>query len=65
MLNIRDMVVGRFSEFRRNAEKLGAEGGALGEGWKRIVVTLVFDGVAPADKESLEYVVSSRRCRRY
>jgi chitin synthase len=52
MLNIRDMVKGKFSEFRRNTERGGTEGGI--EGWKKIVVTLVFDGVVPADKEALE-----------
>ncbi|CEQ39616.1 SPOSA6832_01176 [Sporobolomyces salmonicolor] len=56
MLNIRDMVKGKFSEFRRKAEAGGAEGGRTGEAWKRIVVCLVFDGIEPADKNSLEYV---------
>ena len=51
-VNIRDMVKGKFSEFRRNTERGGTEGGV--EGWKKIVVTLVFDGVVPADKEALE-----------
>ena len=54
MLNIRDMVKGKFSEFRKNAEKGGRETGRVGEAWKRIVVTLVFDGIEPADKETLE-----------
>jgi chitin synthase len=54
MLNIRDMVKGKFSEFRKQAEAPGPEGGRVGEAWKRIVVCLVFDGLAPADKASLE-----------
>jgi len=55
MLNIRDMVKGKFSEFRTKAEGSGGvEGGRTGEAWKRIVVCLVFDGIEPADKQSLE-----------
>jgi chitin synthase len=54
MLNIRDMVKGKFSEFRSKAESGGPEGGRVGEAWKRIVVCLVFDGIEPADKQSLE-----------
>lgn len=54
MLNIRDMVKGSFSEFRKKAESGGTEAGGRGEAWKRIVVCLVFDGIEPADKASLE-----------
>ena len=56
MLNIRDMVKGKFSEFRKQSENGGAEGGKLGDAWKRIVVCLVFDGIDPADKAALECV---------
>lgn len=62
MLNIRDMVKGRFSEFRKNAEKGSLEGGRIGEAWKRVVVTLVFDGIEPADKETLEYDSHPQLC---
>lgn len=58
MLNIRDMVKGKFSEFRKKAEHAGIEGGKVGEAWKRVVVCLVFDGLAPADKAALECVCS-------
>lgn len=57
MVNIRDMVKGKFSEFRKQAEKgAGTEngGGKIGEAWKRVVVCLVFDGIEPADKAALE-----------
>lgn len=54
MLNIRDMVKGKFSEFRKKAESGGPEAGRVGEAWKRIVVCLVFDGIEPADKAALE-----------
>lgn len=58
MLNIRDMVKGKFSEFRKQAEGGGPEGGRVGEAWKRIVVCLVFDGLAPADKASLDVLAT-------
>lgn len=54
MLNIRDMCKGKWSEFRSKAERGGVEGGRQGEAWKRIVVCLVFDGIEPADKNTLE-----------
>ncbi|KAL8281055.1 hypothetical protein RQP46_006413 [Phenoliferia psychrophenolica] len=55
MVNIRDMVKGNFSEFRKKAEKAGGpESGRSGEAWKRIVVCLVFDGIGPADKAALD-----------
>ncbi|KAM0753153.1 chitin synthase [Meredithblackwellia eburnea MCA 4105] len=55
MVNIRDMVKGSFSEFRKNAERQGGgEEGRYGEAWKRIVVCLVFDGIEPADKGALD-----------
>ncbi|KAI5480781.1 chitin synthase, glycosyltransferase family 2 protein [Pseudohyphozyma bogoriensis] len=58
MVNIRDMVKGKFSEFRRKAESGGMEGGRIGEAWKRIVVCLVFDGIAPADKATLDVLAT-------
>lgn len=61
MLNIRDMCRGKWSEFRQKAERGGVEGGRQGEAWKRIVVSLVFDGIEPADKNTLESV--ARRLR--
>ena len=54
MLNIRDMVKGKFSEFRKQSDNGGVEGGKIGDAWKRIVVCLVFDGIDPADKAALE-----------
>ena len=44
MLNITDIVRNKYSEFRNKAEKQGGEGGVSSgtEGWKRIVVTLIF-----------------------
>lgn len=48
------MVKGKFSEFRKQAERGGPEDGRVGEAWKRVVVCLVFDGLGPADKAALE-----------
>ena len=55
--NVTEMVRNKYSEFRRVAEQSSGEGGVHSgiEAWKRIVVTLVFDGLDPADKETLEY----------
>lgn len=58
MVNIRDMVKGKFSEFRRKFEAGGHEAGRFGEAWKRIVVCLVFDGIAPADKAALDVLAT-------
>lgn len=54
--NVTEMVRNKYSEFRRVAEQSSGEGGVHSgiEAWKRIVVTLVFDGLDPADKETLE-----------
>lgn len=54
MLNIRDMVKGKFSEFRKKHESGDREGGKVGEAWQKIIVCLVFDGIDPADKATLE-----------
>ncbi|GAA5868205.1 hypothetical protein JCM3774_000599 [Rhodotorula dairenensis] len=58
MLNIRDMVNGKWSEFRKKAERGGTEGGMKGEAWKKIVVCLVFDGIEPADKNTLDVLAT-------
>lgn len=58
MLNIRDMVKGGFSEFKKKAEMSSGERGGRGEAWKRIVVCLVFDGIEPADKASLDVLAT-------
>ncbi|KAJ8294291.1 Chitin synthase 1 [Rhodotorula toruloides] len=58
MLNIRDMCKGKWSEFRKKAERGGVEGGKQGEAWKRIVVCLVFDGIDPADKNTLDVLAT-------
>ncbi|GAA6028478.1 hypothetical protein JCM8097_007048 [Rhodosporidiobolus ruineniae] len=58
MLNIRDMCKGKWSEFRRKAERGGVEGGRQDEAWKRIVVCLVFDGIEPADKNTLDVLAT-------
>ncbi|GJN90829.1 hypothetical protein Rhopal_003843-T1 [Rhodotorula paludigena] len=58
MLNIRDMCKGKWSEFRSKAERGGVEGGRQGEAWKRIVVCLVFDGIEPADKNTLDVLAT-------
>ncbi|GAA5981736.1 hypothetical protein JCM11641_004230 [Rhodosporidiobolus odoratus] len=58
MLNIRDMCKGKWSEFRKKAERGGMEGGRQGEAWKRIVVCLVFDGIEPADKATLDVLAT-------
>ncbi|GAA5862671.1 hypothetical protein JCM8547_003508 [Rhodosporidiobolus lusitaniae] len=58
MLNIRDMCKGKWSEFRTKAERGGVEGGRQGEAWKRIVVCLVFDGIEPANKETLDVLAT-------
>lgn len=55
MLNIRDMVKGKFSEFARLSS---AENGKMGDAWKRVVVCLVFDGIEPADKASLDVLAT-------
>lgn len=56
MTNIADIVRARWSEFRSMAEKSRGEGGVASgaDCWKRLVVTLIFDGLDPADKEALE-----------
>ncbi|KAK4056773.1 hypothetical protein OIO90_002325 [Microbotryomycetes sp. JL221] len=60
MLNIRDMVKGKFSEFRAQAEAAGGaeQGRGRGQAWKRIVVCLVFDGLDPADKATLDVLAT-------
>jgi hypothetical protein len=73
MLNIRDMVKAKWSEFRKNSECvscreiLRTNSEAHGthfrktgekEPWKRIVVCLIFDGIGPADKAALECALS-------
>lgn len=58
MTNVTDMVKSRYSEFRRMS-KAGESGVATGDdSWKRIVVCLVFDGVEPADKASLDLLAT-------
>lgn len=58
MTNVADIVRARWSEFRSMAEKSRGEGGVASgaDSWKRIVVSLIFDGLDPADKEALECV---------
>jgi len=60
MLNVTDMVKSRYSEFRRMGKTAAGESGvATGDdSWKRIVVCLVFDGVDPADKASLDLLAT-------
>lgn len=62
MLNVRDMVQGSFSEFKKHADKQhAAENGAAarpGEAWKRVVVSLIFDGIEPADKLALDVLAT-------
>ena len=47
MLNIRDIVKSKSKFWRRSAE----EGRP---GWQRIVVSLIFDGIDPCDKNVLD-----------
>ncbi|GAA97898.1 glycosyltransferase family 2 protein [Mixia osmundae IAM 14324] len=57
MLNVRDMVKAKWSEFRQAAA--GDNGTASGDlSWKRIVVSLIFDGVGPADKSALDVLAT-------
>jgi chitin synthase len=60
MQNITDMVRNKYSEFRKQAEKSGGEGGIASgdDAWKRIVVVLVFDGIDPADKLALDLLAT-------
>ncbi|KAH9458754.1 hypothetical protein MJO28_010092 [Puccinia striiformis f. sp. tritici] len=56
MLNLRDMCKAKWSEFRHLAKKGGEE--AATEPWKMISVVLVFDGIEPADKASLDVLAT-------
>lgn len=56
MLNLRDMCKARWSEFRHLAKKRGEE--AAEEPWKMISVVLVFDGIEPADKATLDVLAT-------
>ncbi|KAH8925253.1 glycosyltransferase family 2 protein [Atractiella rhizophila] len=57
MLNIRDIVKSRWSEFRKMAEKDDGEAGE-GQAWKRIVVCFVFDGIEPANTTALDLLAT-------
>ncbi|KAH9811369.1 family 2 glycosyltransferase [Melampsora americana] len=54
MLNLRDMCKAKWSEFRKVAEK---QTGTI-EAWKAISVVLVFDGIEPADKATLDVLAT-------
>ncbi|MBW0494345.1 hypothetical protein O181_034060 [Austropuccinia psidii MF-1] len=56
MTNLRDMCKARWSEFRHLAKKRGEE--AATEGWKMLSVVLVFDGIEPADKATLDVLAT-------
>jgi len=56
MLNLRDMCKAKWSEFRHLAAKGGEE--AATEAWKSISVVLVFDGIEPADKATLDVLAT-------
>lgn len=60
MTNVSDMVRSKYSEFRRQAEKSGGEGGIASgdDAWKRLAVVLVFDGIDPADKLALDVLAT-------
>ncbi|EFP76086.2 uncharacterized protein PGTG_02527 [Puccinia graminis f. sp. tritici CRL 75-36-700-3] len=54
MLNLRDMCKAKWSEFRHMANKSET----ATEAWKMISVVLVFDGIEPADKATLDVLAT-------
>ena len=52
MQNIRDICRNRWSSYWRSCEESGRPA------WQRIVVTLVFDGIDPCDKETLDVLAT-------
>ncbi|WAR58672.1 hypothetical protein PtB15_10B10 [Puccinia triticina] len=56
MMNLRDMCKAKWSEFRQLAKRGGEE--APSEAWKMISVVLVFDGIEPADKSTLDVLAT-------
>lgn len=52
MMNIRDIC--RSNSKFWNGKGAGEDGKKTGEGWKRIVVSLIFDGIGPCDKNVLD-----------
>ncbi|PLW31854.1 hypothetical protein PCANC_17200 [Puccinia coronata f. sp. avenae] len=56
MMNLRDMCKAKWSEFRHLARKGGEE--AAVEAWKMISVVLIFDGIEPADKATLDVLAT-------
>lgn len=56
MMNLRDMCKAKWSEFRRLGRRGGEESAT--EAWKMISVVLVFDGIEPADKATLDVLAT-------
>lgn len=52
MMNIRDICKSKASKFWRRSAEEGRPG------WQRIVVTLIFDGIDPCDKEVLDLLAT-------
>ncbi|CAH7688751.1 class III chitin synthase [Phakopsora pachyrhizi] len=57
MMNLRDMCKAKWSEFRRLSSRGDAEAGST-DAWKMISVVLVFDGIEPADKATLDVLAT-------
>ncbi|KAA1099303.1 Chitin synthase 2 [Puccinia graminis f. sp. tritici] len=57
MLNLKEICKAHWSEFKKMAEKGAPETGA-GAAWKKIAVVLVFDGIEPADKATLDLLAT-------
>lgn len=52
MQNIRDMLRKKWSRYWQNCQEEGQPG------WQRIVVSLIFDGIEPCDKETLDILAT-------
>jgi len=57
MLNLKDMCKAHWSEFKKMSER-GAPENGTGAAWKKIAVVLVFDGIEPADKATLDLLAT-------
>ncbi|KNZ49213.1 chitin synthase [Puccinia sorghi] len=57
MLNLKDICKAHWSEFKKMSER-GAPENGTGAAWKKIAVVLVFDGIEPADKATLDLLAT-------
>ncbi|MBW0485136.1 hypothetical protein O181_024851 [Austropuccinia psidii MF-1] len=57
MVNLKEMCKASWSEFRKMAERASPESG-YAAAWKKLSVVLVFDGIDPADKATLDLLAT-------